>query len=204
VADGTSAHATAQGDQTARWPKPALSQTGRDSNGDVRKAFFGGYTCGSRALIELLINRADFIFHRTGSSCRWSAAATDPSGRRKGRRACLLQRVREARRREWTSSAPLSPENADTPNAFREPGQRHTPLIRDASKTVEAAASLRSEGVFIPAIRYPTVARGAARLRLTITAAHTTDDINQLVAALKRLDLVPDAEHEIPHSASKE
>jgi len=39
--------------------------------------------------------------------------------------------------------------------------------------------------VFIPAIRYPTVARGAARLRLTISAAHTAADIAQMLAALE-------------------
>ena len=51
-------------------------------------------------------------------------------------------------------------------------------------KTEDALAALREQGVFIPAIRYPTVARGQARLRLTVSAAHSAADVNQLVAAL--------------------
>ena len=47
------------------------------------------------------------------------------------------------------------------------------------------AAALREQGIFVPAIRYPTVARGQARLRLTVTAIHTAEDISLLVAALR-------------------
>jgi 7-keto-8-aminopelargonate synthetase-like enzyme len=58
-------------------------------------------------------------------------------------------------------------------------------LVGDELEAVKMAAALREKGVFIPAIRYPTVKRGAARLRLTLSAAHTTADLDQLVAALK-------------------
>jgi 8-amino-7-oxononanoate synthase len=46
---------------------------------------------------------------------------------------------------------------------------------------------LREQGIFIPAIRYPTVARGKSRLRLTLAATHTDTDLAQLHAALKSL-----------------
>jgi len=62
-------------------------------------------------------------------------------------------------------------------------------LIGEESQAVEAAAALRERGIFIPAIRYPTVARGQARLRLTLSAAHTPADLSQLLAALKSLNL---------------
>jgi 7-keto-8-aminopelargonate synthetase-like enzyme len=58
----------------------------------------------------------------------------------------------------------------------------------EESKAVEASAALRDRGIFIPAIRYPTVARGQARLRLTLSAAHTQADLSQLLAALRSLD----------------
>ena len=61
-------------------------------------------------------------------------------------------------------------------------------LIGDEDKAVETAAELRDHGIFIPAIRYPTVARGQARLRLTLSAAHTHADLAQLLAALRSLD----------------
>ena len=49
-----------------------------------------------------------------------------------------------------------------------------------------AAQTLRELGFFIPAIRYPTVARGQARLRITLTADHTAEEIFQLRAALAK------------------
>ena len=42
-------------------------------------------------------------------------------------------------------------------------------------------------GFLIPAIRFPTVPRGKARLRLTCTAAHTPEDVGRLANALKLL-----------------
>jgi 7-keto-8-aminopelargonate synthetase-like enzyme len=62
-------------------------------------------------------------------------------------------------------------------------------LIGDETKAVEAAAKLRGKNIFIPAIRYPTVARGKARLRVTLTAAHTSEDISQLMHTLKTLNI---------------
>ena len=48
-----------------------------------------------------------------------------------------------------------------------------------------AGEYLRGEGFLVPAIRYPTVARGAARLRVTLSAAHTEQDIAGLLEALE-------------------
>jgi 7-keto-8-aminopelargonate synthetase-like enzyme len=42
-------------------------------------------------------------------------------------------------------------------------------------------------GFFVPAIRYPTVARGAARLRLTLSAAHEPEEIQAVTEALWKL-----------------
>jgi 7-keto-8-aminopelargonate synthetase-like enzyme len=58
-------------------------------------------------------------------------------------------------------------------------------IIGDETKAVAASAALREQGIFVPAIRYPTVARGQARLRLTVTATHTAEDISLLVASLR-------------------
>jgi 7-keto-8-aminopelargonate synthetase-like enzyme len=49
---------------------------------------------------------------------------------------------------------------------------------------LRAASRLREQKIFIPAIRYPTVARGQARLRLTVTASHSAADAVQLLTAL--------------------
>ena len=62
-------------------------------------------------------------------------------------------------------------------------------IIGEETAAVQAAAALRSRGIFLPAIRYPTVARGTARLRLTLSAAHTAADLATLVSALSALGL---------------
>ncbi len=46
-------------------------------------------------------------------------------------------------------------------------------ILGDENTAVDAATKLREQNIFVPAIRYPTVARGAARLRVTLTAAHS-------------------------------
>jgi 7-keto-8-aminopelargonate synthetase-like enzyme len=58
-------------------------------------------------------------------------------------------------------------------------------MIGDESKAMKIADGLRGHGIFVPAIRYPTVAHGQARLRLTFSAAHELADIARLHAALQ-------------------
>ena len=55
---------------------------------------------------------------------------------------------------------------------------------------MDATARLAELGVYIPAIRYPTVPRGEAMLRLTITALHTDADIDRLEQALRNTGLL--------------
>lgn len=52
---------------------------------------------------------------------------------------------------------------------------------------MEAAQVLAGKGYFVPAIRFPTVARDAARLRVTISARHTPKQISGLCAVLRRM-----------------
>jgi 7-keto-8-aminopelargonate synthetase-like enzyme len=60
-------------------------------------------------------------------------------------------------------------------------------IVGDEQAALDLAASLKSEGFLVPAIRYPTVAKGAARLRITVTAAHQEDQIRALCEAIRRL-----------------
>jgi 7-keto-8-aminopelargonate synthetase-like enzyme len=57
-------------------------------------------------------------------------------------------------------------------------------IIGDEAAAMECSARLLDCGFLIPAIRYPTVARGSARLRITLTAAHEASDADTLAAAL--------------------
>jgi 8-amino-7-oxononanoate synthase len=58
-------------------------------------------------------------------------------------------------------------------------------LVGDEQAALNLAAALKTEGFLVPAIRYPTVAKGAARLRITVTAAHEEDQIRALCRAIK-------------------
>ena len=61
------------------------------------------------------------------------------------------------------------------------------PLIVGESKSaLELSAQLREAGIWVPAIRPPTVPMGTARLRISLSAAHTDAQVQQLVTALRR------------------
>lgn len=63
------------------------------------------------------------------------------------------------------------------------------PIIIGANDEAMAAASrLHEQGLWVPAIRPPTVPAGTARLRVTLSAAHTEQDVAQLTAALNQLE----------------
>jgi 8-amino-7-oxononanoate synthase len=61
-------------------------------------------------------------------------------------------------------------------------------IIGDNDEALRAGAGLYGQGLWVPAIRPPTVAAGTARLRVTLSAAHTQEDVAQLVAALNQLE----------------
>ncbi|MEH6448652.1 MAG: 8-amino-7-oxononanoate synthase [Oleispira sp.] len=60
-------------------------------------------------------------------------------------------------------------------------------LIGDDAKAVAISQQLKQRGILVTAIRPPTVAKGSARLRITLTASHTEQDIDQLLTALVSL-----------------
>ena len=139
----------------------------------------GGYICGSRALVEFLVNRARSFIFSTAPVPATAAAATAAihfvqSKHGEARCNSLWQLVKQF-------NSKLKTKNSKSASLI-------IPLIvGDESKAVKLASKLREQNIFIPAIRYPTVARGAARLRVTLTAAHTAEDIAQLICALKTL-----------------
>ena len=64
------------------------------------------------------------------------------------------------------------------------------PVIIGANgDALAASAALEAQGLWVPAIRPPTVARGTARLRITLSAAHQSADLERLVAAVRELDV---------------
>jgi 8-amino-7-oxononanoate synthase len=60
-------------------------------------------------------------------------------------------------------------------------------LIGDNQRALEISAALRERGIWVAAIRPPTVPQGTARLRITLSAAHTEADVGRLIGALHEL-----------------
>lgn len=183
----------------------------------------GGYVCGSRSLIDWLVNRARSFIFSTAPPPALAAAATaaiefleSEAGEERRRR---LWRNIETLREALPALAPARPEAA-VPAPVAKTGARHVIrqllsgafgsaeepaepsvasapteegsaihpfLVGDEEEAMELAQALQSEGFLAPAIRYPTVAKGAARLRLTVTAAHEEAQICALAGALTRL-----------------
>ena len=60
-------------------------------------------------------------------------------------------------------------------------------LIGESHEAVRISQALRERGILVPAIRPPTVPRGKARLRISLSAAHQPHDILRLTQALNEL-----------------
>lgn len=61
-------------------------------------------------------------------------------------------------------------------------------LIGSSQEAVRVSESLRQHGILVPAIRPPTVPQGTARLRITLSAAHSVADVQRLIDALQQLE----------------
>jgi 8-amino-7-oxononanoate synthase len=136
----------------------------------------GGYICGSRNLIEWLINRARSFIFSTAPPPGLAAAALAAvdfisSAEGEDRRRILWRNIEILRERlSLDSGSAIFPW-----------------IVGDEQAALELATDLQAEGFFVPAIRYPTVAKGAARLRITVTAVHTAEQICSLCDAIKNL-----------------
>ena len=64
-------------------------------------------------------------------------------------------------------------------------------VLGSAERALDASARLREAGLLVKAIRPPTVAEGTSRLRVALTAAHTADDVERLLRALRPLTREP-------------
>ncbi len=135
----------------------------------------GAYLAGSAAFRDFLINRARSFIYSTAPPASVAAAAakaieivSSPEGHR------LRAQLRANIRLLATALAIPEPPSAIVPV-----------ILGDESAAMSAAANLLAEGFLVPAIRYPTVARGTARLRITLSAAHTCEDITELSRVVK-------------------
>ena len=142
----------------------------------------GGYICGSRGLIEWMINRARSFIFSTAPPPALAAAATaaldflsSPDG--EARRQLLWRKIDMfARLLSEVSAKAVAPATAIFPW-----------IVGDEQAAVDLSHALMSEGFLVPAIRYPTVAKGSARLRIALSASHEDAQLEAFCSTLRRL-----------------
>src|SRR5277367_3395430 len=142
--------------------------------GTLSKAIssMGGYVCGSRDLIDYLYLRArPFLFSTshppaTAAACQAAFALLDSAEGEK-----LVKKL-------WANTKFFKRELKKRGFQFK---ASETPIIPihvgDAAKAFEFSKKVFEAGVFAPAVGYPTVAEGKARLRAIVSAAHKRDQL---------------------------
>ena len=159
--------------------------------GTLSKAIgsMGGYVCGSRDLIDFLYLRArPFLFSTshppaTAAACQAAFALLDSAEGEK-----LVKKL-------WANTKFFKKELKKRGFQFQ---ASETPIIPihvgDAAKAFEFSRRLFDAGVFAPAVGYPTVAEGKARLRAIVSASHKREHLlkaaDTLVAVGKALEVV--------------
>jgi glycine C-acetyltransferase/8-amino-7-oxononanoate synthase len=185
------AHATGVMGKTGRGTAEHFGFTGRVhiQMGTLGKALgsFGAFAAGNRDIIDILMNRARSLVYSTAlppAVCSASIAAL-----------AEIEREPERRERLWKNrerfaaglrSIGISIGNSDTPII---------PLIiGDSAMTLQAGKRLFDDGVYAAAIRPPTVAENTSRIRMTLLATHSDDDIDSVIdvlGAMKREGFFP-------------
>jgi 8-amino-7-oxononanoate synthase len=137
----------------------------------------GGFVAGSRTLIEWLVNRARPYIFSTALPAAVSAA---------GLAALEIVKNEPFRRRELLANA------ADVRRELTAQGWRLgnstsqilPVIVGDAEKALSLSQNLRDRGLFVPAIRPPTVPDGEACLRISLSCAHSPPMIAKLLESL--------------------
>ena len=141
---------------------------------------FGAFVAGSEELIETLVQRARSYIYTTAAppalaeATRTSLAIARREAWRRERLQTLIQRLR-------AGAAQLGLPLADSSTPIQ-------PLMAgNAARALAWGQGLESAGILVTPIRPPTVPEGTARLRITLSAAHTESDVDRLLDALGAL-----------------
>ncbi len=149
--------------------------------GTLSKAIggLGGFVAADRILIDYLVNFArPFIF----------ATALPPVLCEAAREAfCVIEEEPALLKRLWENIRKVHQGLTGLGFRLAKPESAIIPVMLGAEgKATEAFERLLAQGIFIPAVRYPTVPKGKARLRITVSAAHTDQDIVRLMKAFAK------------------
>ncbi len=135
----------------------------------------GGFVAGSQTLIDHLRNRARSLIYSTAMPPAIVAAA-----------AAAVEFVmsddgHQRRDKLWRNVSEMK--NGLSKHGIQ--NESRSPIlpvvIGDETATMERSQKLFEQGIFVPAIRFPTVPKGKARLRVTVTAAHESADVTRFL-----------------------
>lgn len=137
----------------------------------------GGFVAGSRLLIEWLINRARPYVFSTALPAANAAAALSALE--------IVQQDPQPRQNLLSAAADLRNRlTGQGWNVGRSASQIIPVIVGEPERALALAASLHQRGLLVPAIRPPTVPEGQSCLRISLTAGHTAEMIDELVRAL--------------------
>ena len=139
----------------------------------------GGYLAGSAAFIAYLVNTCRAFTYTTAPPPATAAAATAAIQ--------VIEQEPDRRARLWQNRERLA--QGLTRLGFRLAASESPILpiiVGDPDRAMNLAQALIDQGVYAPAIRPPTVPPATSRIRLTITADHTDEQIDQALAGLER------------------
>jgi 8-amino-7-oxononanoate synthase len=152
-------------------PDPELAGVDHLRVGTLSKtlASLGGFVAGTRAFVDLLVNRArPFIFTTASPPAAAAAALAALRVLRSAEGDALVARLAaHVERVEPGHPSPIVPV-----------------FVGGEEQALAASAALLERGLLVPAIRPPTVAPGTSRLRVSLSAAHTDEQVDALLEAL--------------------
>jgi len=143
----------------------------------------GAFVAGQEEIIKILIQYARSYIYTTATPPLLSHAVLKSLAlieREEWRRKKLMQLIgrlkRELQSLRWRlllSVTPIQPV-----------------IIGESSEVLQISNALRERGFLIPAIRPPTVPQGSARLRISLSASHSIEDVKQLAMVLRELEKI--------------
>ena len=140
----------------------------------------GGFVAGKKQLIEFLKNKSRSFIFTTAMSPAMAAGAL--------RNLQFLEshpeRVQQLQENVKFFCEALQREGLNVPQS---PSAIIPVIIGDEAAALNASAKLLERGYVIPAIRYPTVAKGQARLRASLMATHTHEELERAAKAIAQV-----------------
>jgi 8-amino-7-oxononanoate synthase len=140
----------------------------------------GAFVAAEQVVIDTLVNHAHSYVYTTATPPALSVALS--------KSLQLIEQGVELRAHLRRIIAQLRKGLADLPWALMPSDTAIQPLlIGDNKQALSLSEGLRERGIWVAAIRPPTVPQGTARLRITLSAAHSEADVSELIGALHEL-----------------